>query len=172
MFDLMLDHPFEPRFLFFGNFQFRSRGTIEGGDDSNDALVVDALSVFLSDPPFSCRDSFGHTLFSRRCDEISDVVLKSRWHLKGGKLGVSRRRRRGWSLNQSREDQDFPLVFDQHLSLQFASQLRPSGETQSALPTAVCYATPYASTLRTTLPAAIRAKVSRDKNFQVYCAVV
>ena len=63
-------------------------------------------------------------------------------------------------------------MFDQHLSLQFASQLRPSGETQSALPTAVCYATPYASTLRTTLPAAIRAKVSRDKNFQVYCAVV
>ena len=50
--------------------------------------------------------------------------------------------------------------------LQFAKQLSPSGKTQAAIPAAVRYATPGAPTLRTTLPDAIRAVVSRDEKFR------
>ena len=76
----------EPRFLFFGNLYFRGIGTVEGGDDANDALIVDAPSVFPPYPPFSFRDAVGHTFFSRLCSEISDVVFESRWHLEGWEL--------------------------------------------------------------------------------------
>lgn len=46
LFDLMLDHPFEPCFVFFGNFDFHGVGTVKRRDDSNDALVVKTSSVF------------------------------------------------------------------------------------------------------------------------------
>ncbi len=38
-------------------------------------------------------------------------------------------------------------------------------KTRAAIPAAVRYATPYAPTLRTTLPDAIRAAASRDEKF-------
>jgi len=88
MFDLMLDHPMEPRFLFFGNLQFSGISTVEGGDDSNDALIVDPPSVFPPYPPCSFRDMVRHTSFSRLGNEISDVVLESRRHLERWEFGL------------------------------------------------------------------------------------
>ena len=81
MFDLMLDQPLEPGFLFFGNFDFHGVGTVERGHDSDDALLIDASSVLAPYPPFSFGDRFGHALFSRLCNKVCDVVPESRRHL-------------------------------------------------------------------------------------------
>src|SRR5688500_11288101 len=95
MLDFVLDHPVEPCFLFFGNFDFHGVCAIEWGDESNDALVVETAGVFMPHPPFSFRDRFRHAGFSGLCDEVRDIMSESRRHLKWRKF---------WLLDGADED--------------------------------------------------------------------
>src|SRR4051794_35671429 len=82
-FDFVLDHPLKPRFLFFCNLEFYGISTVERRNDSNDALFIKASSVSQLHPPLSSPDRFGDVLFSRRSNEVYDVVPESRGHLEG-----------------------------------------------------------------------------------------
>src|SRR5579872_382195 len=69
VFDLAFDHPFQPGFLFFRDFDLGFGGTVERRHDSKNAVVERDLCICQTNPIFAGRQ-LGNVAFPRNRHEI------------------------------------------------------------------------------------------------------